>query len=405
VGAVHRGGARKRTPTLALLALLLLVHFAATSCGGGSSSAEGDCNETVDVVLWGGTQWLELGRGLAEQRAECAEYYLAIPPADADKTKLRSRRTFEQVRALDPHIHPVAEIRFTSEAGWREWAKREGSSFYDAGVEARRRMAKAGLDVGAGEIWAVNELGPDIREDVAGRREEMREFLRGLYEGGEDLPEARGIVFDIGSLDVPDLDEYKATLQEWLTDGAFWSDLDKYVDYFAEEVYAGPQDWAVPDAPLADRTEALNVFFYHVANLAQAGPNEAEPARKFFERTYVPLTNAAWPHALIAQTNLVSPETMAQFISGEVYAMREYDAATTTVPQDAIGFAWAPNPLEPSYSDAGRDTVLNRLAAAIRDALDGEPIDACQEGDEDWCAGELDDAELDETWKKFASWE
>jgi hypothetical protein len=393
-------------PTSAVFLALLLLLLAATSCGGGSSSAEGDCDETVDVVLWGGTQWLELGRGLAGERADCAEYYLAIPPEDADKTKLRSRRTFEQVRALDPHIHPVAEIRFTSEAGWREWAIREGRSFYDAGVEARRRMARTGLDVGAGEIWAMNELGPDIRKNVAGRREEMREFLRGLYEGGADLPEARGIVFDIGSLAVPDLDEYKATLQEWLTDEPFWDDLDQYVEYFAEEVYAGPQDWAVPDASLADRTEALNDFFYHVPSLAQAGPDETEAARTFLERTYVPLTNAAWPHALIGQTNEVDAETMAEFVSGEVYAMREYDAAAANVPKDAIGFAWAPNPLEPTYSDAGRDTVLNRLAAAIRDALNGEPLDACQSEDgEDWCAGELDGAEFDETWKRFSSWD
>jgi hypothetical protein len=308
------------------------------------------------------------------------------------------------MRALDPRIHPVAEIRFTSEAGWRAWAVEGGATFYEAGVEARRRMAKAGLDAAAGEIWALNELGPDIREGVPGRRDEIREFLRGLHEGAEGMPEARGIVFDIGVLDVPDVDAYRASLQEWLTDGAFWSDLDEYVDFFAEEVYAGPQDWAAPGASLDERTQSLNDFLYHVRVLAEAGPDEVEPARAFLERTYVPLANAAWPHALIAQTNEVDAETMAEFVSGEVYAMRRYAANGETVP-DAIGFAWAPNPAEPHYSDAGRDTVLNRLATAIDDALPEDPSAACDAEGQDWCAGELEGASLDDTWKAFATWD
>jgi hypothetical protein len=390
--------------SVAYLAGVLLLLVGATACGG-SGSREADCDQTVDVVFWGGTQWLELAKALAAHRAECAEYYVTIPPQDADKTLLRSKRTFQQVRALAPNIHPVAEIRFTSEAGWREWVVgTEGRTFYDAGVEARRRMEKAGLDVTAGETWALNELAPDVRENLPGRRDEIREFLRGLYEGGDELPESGGIVFDIGSLDVPDLEAYKASLQEWLTDGEFWGDLNEYVDFFAEEVYAGPQDWAVPGAPLVDRTESLNDFLYHVPILAAAGPESVGPAREFLERTYLPLANAAWPHALIAQTNLVSAETMAEFVSGEVYAMAQYDAGSESVP-GAIGFAWAPNPAEPRYSDAGRDTVSNRLATAIQDALtSGDPSAACEAEGKDWCTSDLEGASLDETWKAFATW-
>jgi hypothetical protein len=358
-------------------------------------------------VFWGGTQWVELSTALAANRADCTEYYVTVPPQDSDKTRLRSRGAFEEIRALDPNVHPVAEIRFTSEAGWRAWAVENGTSLYEAGVEARRRMEKAGLDVEAGETWALNELGPEVREDVARSREEIREFLRGLYEGAEGMPEARGIVFDLGSFGVTDLDAYRASLQKWLSDGAFWSELDEYVDFFAEEVYTGPQTWAVAGASLDERTTALNEFLYHVPILAAAGPDEVEPAREFLQRTYVPLANAAWPHALIAETNLVSAESMGQFVSGEVYGMGLYSGDSETVPQKVVGFAWAPNPAEPTYSEAGRDTVLNRLASAIQGALapDGEPSDACDEDGQDWCAGDVEGASLDERWKAFATWD
>jgi hypothetical protein len=63
-------------------------------------------------------------------------------------------------------------------------------------------------------------------------------------------------------------------------------------------------------------------------------------------------------------------------------------------------------PAEPAYSDAGRDTVLTRLATAIQRALapGSEPSAACKEDGRDWCAGELDGASLDDTWKAFTVW-
>jgi hypothetical protein len=395
VRATRRSAAR-------LVALLAVALLGLPACGGSSSSAEG-CEDEASVVFWGGTQWVELATALAAEPAECTEYYVTVPPQDADKTKLRGRGAFEEIRALDPHVHPVAEIRFTSEAGWRAWAEKTGTSFYDAGVEARRRMSAAGLDGEAGELWALNELDAEVRENAAGRRDEVREFLRGLYEGGDDLPEARGIVFDLGSFTAPDVAAYKASLQKWLSDSAFWEDLDQYVDYYAEEVYTGPQAWAVEDASLDERTASLNEFLYHVPALAEAGPESVDAAREFLARTYVPLANAAWPHALIAETNLVSAEEMAAFVSGEVYAMRQKASESDDVP-DALGFAWAPNPAEPSYSDAGRDTVLNRLAAAIRDSA-SDSAAACEAEGRDWCDGAVAGAALDERWKAFATWD
>jgi hypothetical protein len=227
-------------------ALLALILVAVTACGGGSSS-EADCRATINVVLWGGTQWRELAQAMAKDGSPCAEYYISIPPQDADKTKLRPAAEFKRLRALGENIHLVAEIRFTSEAGWRAWVVgphrdwAPGRIFYDAGVEARRRMAQRGLDVSAGETWALNELPEEVLEDVPGWRADIREFLRGLYDGGANMPKARGIVFNIGPFsDERDLSAYKASLEEWLTDEPFWSDLETYVDFFAHEVYPSP---------------------------------------------------------------------------------------------------------------------------------------------------------------------
>lgn len=380
-----------------------------TACGGSSSSGEGEgCESTDEVLLWGGTQWQELAQAVAENASSCAEYYISVPPQDSDKTKLRPSGEFARIRELAGNVHPVAEIRFASEAGWREWAEAKEVSFYDAGVEARRRMAEAGLDVQAGEVWVLNELDADVRENVPGRRDEVLEFLRGLYEGGDDLPDARGAVFDLGGwAGDTDLEAYKASLEEWLQDGEFWGSLDDYVDFFAEEVYPSPQTWGVAGAPLEERAEHLQDFFYHVTTLAEAGPETVKPAREFLHRTYVPLANAAWPHAAIGETHLVSAETMASFVATQVFAMRDYATRERDAVPATVGFAWAPNPLEPSYSDAGRDTVVNRLATAIQSALapDGEPSAACGAEGQDWCAGDVEGASFDETWKSFSSWD
>jgi hypothetical protein len=401
-----------------LAGLVLVMLLGATACAGSSSSeAVGDCLVKAKVIFWGGSQWVDLAKALAADPSECAEYYISIPPEDADKTLLRDRAAFNELRTFDPRIHPVAEIRFTGETGWRAWVVgphpdwAEGRTFYEAGVEARRRMARVGLDVADGETWALNELAEDVLENVPGRRAEIREFLHGLYDGEPDMPKGRGIVFNIFvPSDIRNAKAYKARLEAWLTDESFWSDLDTYVDFFAEEVYASPLTWGVAGAPLATRAEHLNDYFFHMTILAEEGPASVEAARKFLRRTYVPLTNAAWPHAGIGQTNLISAETMSHFVSMEIYAIRNYVTAhPETTPQDRIGFAWAPVAADPGYSKRGRNMILTRLASAIRAAYEEEAnsqLDACgPTGQNVWCTRDVDGAFLNDAWKTFTLWE
>jgi hypothetical protein len=273
-------------------------------------------------------------------------------------------------------------------------------------------MVQRELDVTGGEIWAVNELTEDVLENAPGRRAEILEFLRGLYDGEPNMPKARGIVFNIGppsSIKINDATVYKASLQAWLVDGPFWSELDTYVDFFAHEVYASSLTWGVAGAPRATRAEYLNDYFHHVTILAEEGPEAVEAARKFLRRTYLPLANAIWP-SVTGDTLLLSAETMSQFISTQVYAIRHYaNAHPQTAPQGRIGFGWAPLVGVAGYSVEGRNLIRSRLASAIHEAYEqggNSQMGACgPPGEHVWCAGEVEKAFLNDVWKIFSAWD
>ncbi len=408
--------------------LICLVILASTLVAGSSASGLSDpqtsepapaptgCPREVDAVFWGGAQWLVLGQALAARPSPCVESSISIPPQDGDRTMLRLRPQFDQMRALG--IHPVAEIRWTSSTGWRAWVVGghpswiPGRTFYGAGQTARRRMAMRGLDVEAGETWAFNELTPEVLEGAPGARAEVLEFLRGLYDGDPGMPKARGIVFNIGVPSTSDADEvaaYTASLRAWLTDEPFWSELDQYVDVFANEVYASSLSWGVAGVSLVNRVRRLNDYFHHMTVLAEDAPKSLDAARNFLRRTYLPLANAAWPHPSIGDTHLLSADLMSRFVSTQVYALLHYlDESPETAPAGGIGFGWAPVAL-PGYSETGRDQIAARLAEAIQAATATSasvPKDACgAAGAWLWCSGQVEGAKLNKAWRTFADWD
>lgn len=377
--------------------VVLAALAAAAACGGEptSETASPGCAAEAKVVLWGGTQALELARGLED--SDCLEYFVTVPPEDTNRTRLRTRAAFQAVRGASPNIHSVAEIRYTGETGWREWAAKAGQSSYEAGVEARRRMGDAALDMEGGDTWAFNELSPEVLADKPGWREDVLEFMRGLYDGGPGMPKARGIVFNIFvPSDTTDLAGYKASLKAWLEDEDFWTEIDKYVDFFAEEVYPSPLTWGVAGASLETRTGHLQSYLFHLLTLANVAPESAGAAQEFLQRTFVPLANAAWPHEGIGQTNVVSAETMGAFVSAQVHAIENAAYAPR------IGFAWAPNAAEPSYTEEGRDVVLAELARALVSAYEKPDAPVCVD---DACEGDVEGATFNEAWKTFATWD
>ncbi len=359
-------------------------------------------------VFYAQTDWLRLATTLAANASPCAQYYVSVPPVVADKTKPRPDQAW-RIRALGPSVHALAEIHFTA---WQKWVASTGSSWYQAGVEARRRMAAAGYDVSAGDTWALNEVSSAVRRGDGNGRANVRELLRGLYDAAGEGPPTPGVVFVVGiGQRVPAVATYKARTQEWLQDAPFWADMNAYVSDWAQEVYGDVRSYAVPLAPLATRRDALVEFLRHQDLLATAGAAASGTANAFFGNAGSALANAAWQWGSAYGWTLVDQTLMQQYVSAEVYALRNHGARAGRA-TDRFGFAWAPKNSEAlAPNDFTRQTgaVLDRMAAAIRDSGNDTPSDpgigACGASAEgSWCAGDLPGATPTSSWRTFRSW-
>jgi hypothetical protein len=359
-------------------------------------------------VFYAQTDWLRLATSLAQRASPCAEYYVSIPPLVSDKTKPRPDQAW-RICALGSNFHALAEIHWTS---WSNWVASNASSWFAAGVEARRRMVDAGYDVTKGDTWAVNEFPSSVRVGTGSARANAREFVRGLYEGDGTLP-TRGAVFTIGvGQSVPDVTLYQTNLQNWLTDSAFWTDMATYVSDWSQEVYPDFRNYAVSGAPIQTRRDYLNDYLQHELVLAGAGPPQIDAARSYVQTTYSPLANAAWQWDSGYGWTMVPVDQMEAFVSAQTYALRSF-SATAGEAQDHWGFAWAPrNATALSSSDFTSQTgaLLDRLATAIRDSGEiSDPNDpgggACgPPGQNVSCGGDLTGAHFTEVWKSFRTW-
>ena len=360
------------------------------------------------AVFYAATDYLRLATTLAATPSPCAEYYISVPPLVADKTQPRPGAA-ARIRALGPNFHPLAEVHFTT---WNRWVASTGSSFYTAGVTQRQRMAAAGFDVTKGDSWAFNEASSAVRRGTGQARTNLREFLRGLYEGDGTRP-TKGAVFVIGvGQRSTDVSLYQTNLQNWFADSAFWTDMSTYVSDWSQEVYGDARSWAVPGVATDVRRDYLNDYLYHELALAGVGPPTVETARTYIQSTYSPLANAAWEREAGYGWTMVPADQMAAYVSAQVHALR-YFSATSGQAQDHWGFAWAPrNGTGMSTDDftAQSGIVLARLAAAIRDS--GETLDpsnpgsgACgPPGQNVSCIADVPGARVTEAWKSFRTW-
>jgi len=359
-------------------------------------------------VFYAATDFLRLATKLAERSSPCAEYYVSIPPLVSDKTLPRPNQAW-RIRALGQNFHAMAEIHF---ATWTRWVASTGSSWHTAGVTARERMAAAGYDVAMGDTWVFNELTTAVRRGTGNARANVREFIRGLYEGDGTRP-TRGAVFVIGfGQRSGDVSLYQTNLQNWLADTVFWTDMTAYVSDWVQEVYGDVRSYAVPGVPAPVRRDYLNDYLQHKLVLAGVGPPSIETARSYLRGVHSPLANAAWQRDTGYGWTMVSPEQMAGYVSAQVHALR-YFSATTGQAEDHWGFAWAPrNASGIPAADFAVQTglILDRLGAAVRDSgQTPDPADpgsaACgPPGQNLYCVGDLAGAGLSESWKSFRSW-
>ena len=358
------------------------------------------------AVFYAGTDWLRLATKLAANASPCAEYYISVPPLVADKTQPRADQAW-RIRALGPNFHAAAEMHVT---GWTNWVATTGSSWYAAGVEARRRMAAAGYDVALGDSWQLNELSSAVRRGDGNARANMRAFVRGLYTGDGTQPTKGSVLITGMGQGTTELSVYQARLQDWYEDSGFWTDMAAYASDWSQELYGDVRNYAVPGAPVSARRAALNDYLQHQLALAAAAPASAATARSFLASTYNPLANGAWRwDAAFGWTN-VSADEMKHDVSAQTYAMRHFAEGSAL---QRFGFAWHPkNLLAIPAADftAQSGEVADRLAQAIRDsAATVDPADpgvgACGPlGQNVWCASDVAGSWFNDGWKSFAAW-
>ncbi|HZT92009.1 MAG TPA: hypothetical protein VFA05_08225 [Gaiellaceae bacterium] len=347
------------------------------------------------VVFYAQSDWLRLATYLAQSASPCAQYYVSVPPLAGDKTQPRAGQA-AQIRALGPNFHALDEINYT---GWSNWVAAGNGSWHDAGELARRRMAAAGFDTGAGDTWALNELSSAVRAGTGSARANAEAFLAGL--GGDGV---KGVVFATGIAQSTDPTQYKVTLQSWLQDAGFWGAIAPYVSDFEQEDYGDVRDYAAAGTTPQQRRDALGQYLEHLETLANVAPAPAAAARDVLDATYGPLANAAWAWSSAYGWTAVDAATMQDYVSAEVYAAR---AASASAPSDRFGFAWAPdNTLGLSSDDFAAQTaaILARLATAIQasgapNADPGSP--ACTPT---WCTATLGGAALTSAWSTFGTW-
>ena len=355
-----------------LVALCALAAAAAAVVAPSSPATPLGCTP-VEAVFYESSDWARLATGLAADPSLCAAYYVTIPALAADKTQMRPAAA-AQVRALGPNFHALAEIQYTA---WQNWVSSTGKSWYDAGVEARARMSAAGFDIGAGDTWVVNEFSSAVVVGTGTARQNVRDLVRGLFDGDGTQPSAKGMVFVVGpaQLDLGLLQD-KASMESWFQDQNFWDDMTSYVSDFFQESYGDVRNYAVAGVDPLARANALNGYLEHPLLLAQASgaPVTEVGARNYLTAAYGTLANASWGWGSSYGWTKVGADVMADYISAQTYAMR----LTGRV---RIGFAWNPlNSTGLSSSDyvAQVAGVLARLAGSIHETDGGNPAQACE---------------------------
>jgi hypothetical protein len=360
-------------------------------------------NEAVFYTL----SWGRLGQFLAADAGPCADYYIAVPARDADKTQPRPGEA-ARIRALGLRFHPMAEFHV---ATWASWiAAAPGRTWTAAAHEFRRRMAATGFD-----LWAVNEFPVEVRANAGSWRADMRELVNALAEGAPGMSYTPGTVFTIGpDQRTADAAPYKAELKDWLSDDVFWTGFVRPVRFFAQEVYADTRTWGVADASRETRARNLSAYSQHLATLAEDDPRGTSVAAQFLRETHVPLMNASWRWNFGFGWTMVDIDTMRSFVSEQAHANRHYAGSHPQLaPGGRIGFAYvqrnAVDPLPAPVFNAQTALLLERLASAIHHAYDnggGSPMGACgAPGDHVWCDGALESATFNDAWHTFDRWD
>lgn len=411
--------------TLALALGVLTGGQVAQAADSASEPTAPECNKRVEVVFWTANRHRPLMRALAANPAPCTDYWISIPAGDNDKTTTRMPAVYREVRNLGPQFHPMVEVVLGG-SGWGRWVTAGNGSWYDAGVEMRRRIATLNLRFDLGETWLLNEFNRTTRIDVDPyTRSGMKELVRGLYEGApgmQPLPGAVEIGVSFGHQNLPDVAAYKAELKPYLQDADVWSFMQGKVRWLLHEAYADTRNHGVPGSTLEERRSHLEDYVFHLRELARAGGRHTTAADRFLDDTYVPFVNGggyvapggdAFNFVSGHGNTQVSLEQMMRFVSEQIFAVRHYaETHRGESSSKRIGFSWQPGnafpPLPADEFEANVDAQADHLAEALRWSYGpgNSPEGACIAPGTvvDWCTFEREGALFVDTWEIFRSW-
>lgn len=387
----------------------LLASRVAAARSNETGPAAASCRYDANVVFYTASDWIRVGQVLAAKASPCAQYWIHIPTLAANKLACRVNQA-HQIRANGPRFHAMCEAHL---GGWQTWvAGAPGRSWYEAGVAQRAQMAAVGFDVTQGDTWSINELTSAIRRGDGNARRNVLEFMRGLYEGG-DQPDIQGNVFVIGlaQLTVP-TSVYKENLKRWFLDVAFWTEASKYVRFWGQEVYGDIRHTLVPGSPRAIRAANLNDYLQQVGMLADAGPPEIDATRAYLAQAHYPLANAAWGWGSAFGFTAVPLGTMKQYVAIQEYAMRHYLGSNPHRVAAMLGYAWSPRNqfnLPTAEFRAQWGELLEMLAVSIAESLGqggSSQMGACgPPGDHSWCEGDFEGAAFNPEWSLLRTWD
>jgi hypothetical protein len=355
------------------------------------------CDVHAKVVTYTPVGFGKLVSAFESDLSPCADYYMFLPALVADKTQPRGPAGPQDLHARTGRFFATAEVH------WQTWKNVTGMTWYERGVEFRKRMAAAGYDAARGDTWAINELPSTIRTDAA-TRIAARNLVRGLYDGPPGAPKRAGIVFVIGfGQGSQNVSVLKANTKDWLEDAPFWQDMDGRVLSWSQETYADPALSCVDGASVGARASHVNDFGMYPAKLAIAGAGSTAAAKKFFDGAYNAVVSGSWKQPLYGNT-LISLDAMKHFVSLGIYAQRAF-GATHAVPDGRVGLSFH-NSVD-GATDAEVVELAQRTAAAIHGAygIGGKAANACSpSGAYTWCDCALPNAAFTEIWKAFETY-
>jgi hypothetical protein len=363
----------------------------------GATCAAGDA---LDVVAYTEDGYAELAQAFADHPTPCGHYFISLPALAAHKDMPRGGVQPKSIRDHGPQFHAMAEFH------WGGWHNVTNLTWYEKGVEFRRRMVTQGYDIAAGDTWAINEVPSTFRSDPDVRTH-VREAIKGLFDGPPGAPNVRGAVFleGMGS-SLVNTGPYKANQEATLEASAFWDGgVTEWARWWGQETYVSPADVCVPGAHTGVQSSHINAFSHHVSLLAAAAPGAvAAKPQAFFERTYTPLLNMV-ARSDAYQTAGVSIDEMRDFVSTEVYAQRAWAGTHPNQPR-RIGLGWSWNRDKVSADEI--HLLARRVARSIASAYAGDggaaPRACSPTGAFTFCQCHLAGAQFNEAWSTFEHW-